>query len=93
MYVILVYDIEIKDHIGRRVMRKVFKKCREYLNHVQNSVFEGELSSAQVMQLKYTIKELIRDDKDSVIVFTSSQEEWLEKEIVGLNKNAFSNIL
>ncbi len=93
MYVILVYDIEIKDHIGSRVLRKVFKKCKEYLNHIQNSVFEGELTKGQLMELKMDLQDFIRADKDSVIFFTSSKEEWLEKEIVGLNKNAFSNLL
>jgi CRISPR/Cas system-associated endoribonuclease Cas2 len=32
MYVVLVYDISIKDHKGSRIMRQVFKKCKEYLN-------------------------------------------------------------
>jgi len=93
MYLILVYDISLKDHIGRRALRKVFKKCKEYLNHIQNSVFEGELTEGQVMQLKYELKELIRDDKDSVILFSSREEKWLNKDIMGLNKNAFSNLL
>jgi CRISPR-associated protein Cas2 len=93
MYVILVYDIELKDYIGNRVLRKVFKVCKEFLNHIQNSVFEGELSIGQLMKLKFELKDFIRADKDSVIFFTSSKEEWLEKEIVGLNKNAFSNFL
>jgi CRISPR-associated protein Cas2 len=93
MYVILVYDIELKDYIGNRVLRKVFKLCKEFLNHIQNSVFEGELSDGQLTQLKYKIEDLIRDDKDSVIFFTSSKEEWLKKEILGVNKNEFSNLL
>jgi CRISPR-associated protein Cas2 len=45
------------------------------------------------MQLKYEIKEMIRVDKDSVIVFRSREEDWLNKDIIGLNKNAFSNFL
>ena len=93
MYVVLVYDISIKDHKGRRIMRQVFKKCKEYLNHIQNSVFEGELTEGQVMQLKYELSELIRADKDSIIFFTSSKGDWLNKDILGLNKNAFSNLL
>ena len=38
MFIILVYDIDVK-RVG-----KVLKKCREYLNWVQNSVFEGEIT-------------------------------------------------
>jgi CRISPR-associated protein Cas2 len=93
MYVILVYDIQLVGPGGSRVLRKVFNKCKEYLNHIQNSVFEGELSESQVTQLKYELKEFIREDKDSVIFFSSSKEEWLKKDILGLNKNDFSNLL
>ena len=93
MYVVLVYDISIKDHKGSRIMRQVFKKCKEYLNHIQNSVFEGELTEGQVMQLKYELSELIRADKDSIIFFICSKGDWLNKDIFGLNKNAFSNLL
>ena len=95
MYVILVYDISLKEKNanGNRIMRKVFNKCKEYLNHIQNSVFEGELTEGQVMQLKYELDELIRIDKDSIILFTSREEKWLNKDILGLNKNAFSNLL
>jgi CRISPR-associated protein Cas2 len=93
MYVIMVYDIELKDYVGNKVLRKVFKLSKEYLNHVQNSVFEGEMSEGQLMQLKYELKDVIREDKDSVIFFSSSKEEWLAKEILGVNKNAFSNLL
>ena len=93
MYVILVYDIELKDFVGNKVLRKVFKLCKEFLNHIQNSVFEGELAEGQLAQLKYQLKDLIRDDKDSVIFFTSSKEDWLNKEILGVNKNDFSNLL
>lgn len=72
---------------------KICKKCKEFLNHIQNSVFEGELTEGQMMQLKYELSELIREDKDSIIFFSSSKEDWLNKEILGLNKNAFSNLL
>ena len=48
---------------------------------------------AQVMQLKCELKELIRADKDSIIFFSSREEKWLNKDVMGLNKNAFSNLL
>jgi CRISPR-associated protein Cas2 len=82
-----------KDGKGPGILRCVFKKSKQYLNHIQNSVFEGELTESQLMQLKYEIKELIRDDKDSVIFFSSRSEDWLNKEILGLNKNTLSNLL
>ncbi|WP_330634612.1 CRISPR-associated endonuclease Cas2 [Anaerovorax sp. IOR16] len=50
MYVILVYDIS-GDEKGQKVLTKTHKLCKKYLTHVQNSVFEGELSEAQIMKL------------------------------------------
>ena len=43
MYVVLVYDISKTDN-GQKRWAHVFKTCKKYLSHVQNSVFEGEIS-------------------------------------------------
>ena len=52
MYVILVYDINLEDKEGQKVLRNVFKTCKKYLVHIQNSVFEGELLESQAIKLK-----------------------------------------
>lgn len=89
----MVYDISMTDKKGQKVLRHVFKKSKQYLNHIQNSVFEGNLTEAKYTELKYKIDNIIRKEKDSVIFFTSSNENWLQKNILGLNKNDLSNIL
>ena len=58
MYVILVYDIKTDDG-GQRVLNRTFKICKKYLCHIQNSVFEGELSEAQIVKLNYELKKVI----------------------------------
>ena len=83
MYVILVYDINLEDKEGQKVLRNVYKTCKKYLLHIQNSVFEGELLESQLMKLKSEIKAYIRDDKDSVIVFKSRNQRWMEKMFFG----------
>ena len=77
MYVILVYDINLEDKEGQKVLRNVYKICKKYLLHIQNSVFEGELLESQLIKLKSEIKAYIRDDKDSVIVFKSRNQRWM----------------
>ena len=42
MYIILVYDI------GEKRVAKMLKLCRRYLNWIQNSVFEGEITDLQL---------------------------------------------
>ena len=83
MYVILVYDINLEDKEGQKVLRNVFKICKKYLVHIQNSVFEGELLESQALKLKAELNRWIRDDKDSVIFFKSRSQRWLEKELWG----------
>lgn len=83
MYVILVYDINLEEKEGQKVLRKIFKTCKKYLVHIQNSVFEGELLESQAIKLKAELDEYIREDKDSVILFKSRSQKWLYKEFLG----------
>ena len=73
MYVILVYDI-VTDTEGKKILPKVFKICKKYLVHIQKSVFEGEISNANIIALKHELSEYIRDDMDSVIIFKAIKE-------------------
>ena len=83
MYVILVYDINLEDKEGQKVLKNVFKTCKKYLVHIQNSVFEGELLESQAIKLKAELDRYIRESKDSVILFKSRSSRWLEKEFLG----------
>lgn len=84
MYVILVYDINLEEKDGQKVLRNVYKTCKKYLVHIQNSVFEGELLDSQMLKLETELNRYIRDDKDSVIVFKSRSQRWLDKEFLGM---------
>ena len=84
MYVILVYDINLENKEGQKVLRNVFKTCKKYLVHIQNSVFEGELLESQSIKLKSELDTYIRQNKDSVILFKSRSKRWMEKEFLGM---------
>ena len=87
MYVILVYDINEK-RVG-----KMLKLCRKYLTWIQNSVFEGEITEAKLQELKYKATRIMEKDEDSIIIFRSRDEKWLEKEVVGHERNPVDQIL
>lgn len=56
MYIVLVYDVSQEDH-GTKRWSKIFKTCKRYLTHIQNSVFEGEISRAQLASLQQELKQ------------------------------------
>ena len=92
MYIVLVYDVSQEENGARRWSR-IFKIWKEYLTHIQNSVFEGELSKGQLAQLQKELKEYIDKELDSVIIFKSRQEKWLDKEFWGRKDDLTSFIL
>jgi CRISPR-associated protein Cas2 len=46
-------------------------------------VFEGEISKVQLVKLQQELKPYIDKAMDSVIIFKSRQEKWLDKEFWG----------
>jgi CRISPR-associated protein Cas2 len=87
MYVILVYDV------GQKRVGKILKLCRKYLNWIQNSVFEGEITSVKLDELKLRALDIMEIENDSLIIFQTRQEKWLEKEIVGKERSMTDNII
>lgn len=87
MYVILVYDI------GEKRVAKMLKLCRRYLNWIQNSVFEGEITDVKLKELLHDAGRIMDKEKDSMIIFKSRQEKWLEKTIIGKEKNELDNLI
>lgn len=87
MYYILVYDV------GEKRVGKMLKLCRKYLNWIQNSVFEGELTEVKMKELISRAKALMDEEVDSVIIFTSRDVKWLDKQIVGRERSGLEHIL
>lgn len=85
MKVIFIYDIELKDKKAQRRLSKVKKIARKYLTHIQKSVFEGELTEAQVLKMENEILKVIDKDKDSIIFY-------LIPDGVRINRKLLSNL-
>lgn len=80
MFIILVYDF------GEKRVGKALKICRKYLNWVQNSVFEGEISKANMVKLKKELETVMNKEEDSVIIYTFRSQKYYKREIMGLEK-------
>jgi CRISPR-associated protein Cas2 len=87
MYVILVYDI------GEKRVAKMLKLCRRYLHWIQNSVFEGEITELKLRELEHEARKIMHLREDSLIIFRSREARWLEKHVVGKEKNDMDNFL
>lgn len=87
MYVILVYDC------GEKRVGKMLKLCRKYLNWIQNSVFEGEISEVKLKELSLKAEKIMDLETDSLIIFSSRSEKWLDKQIVGKERSSIDNFL
>ncbi len=87
MFVILVYDINTKR------VAKALKVCRQYLDWVQNSVFEGEISTGKLECLKSDLEHVIKKEDDSVLIFEFDSTKYYKKEIIGKEKSELSIIL
>ncbi|WAM33901.1 CRISPR-associated endonuclease Cas2 [Caldicellulosiruptor morganii] len=81
MYTILVYDV------NQKRVAKALKVCRKYLNWVQNSVFEGEISEAKLKKLKLELKQKLNLEEDSVIIYNFQTRLYSSREILGVEKN------
>ena len=87
MYVILVYDV------GEKRVGKMLKLCRKYLNWIQNSVFEGEITEVKLKELAHLAKQILDKETDSLILFKSRDNKWLHKEIIGAERSSTDNFL
>lgn len=87
MYIILVCDM------GQKRVGKMRKLCRRYLNWIQNSVFEGEMTEVQLKELLYEARQLMDEAEDSLILFKNRDQKWLDKQIVGVERQSTDNFL
>lgn len=66
---VAVYIIVVYDTLAER-NPKILRTCRQYLHHVQRSVFEGEVSAAQLKRFQAAVEASIDRSYDSVLVYT-----------------------
>jgi CRISPR-associated protein Cas2 len=88
MYYIAVYDVTAPAR-----GTKLLKMLRTYLHHVQNSVCEGELTTAQYEEMKHHATQILDEDEDSFIIYCVGAEKWMKREIIGIEKRKTDNFL
>ncbi|MEM7818402.1 MAG: CRISPR-associated endonuclease Cas2 [Candidatus Aenigmatarchaeota archaeon] len=87
MYVIIVYDVSIKR------VNKVCQFLKQYLNWIQNSVFEGELSESELKRVEVGLSRIIDESEDSIIIYQLPSEKVLKRIHIGAKKEEPSSII
>lgn len=87
MYVILVYDC------GEKRVGKMLKLCRKYLNWIQNSVFEGEISDVKLKELLQKAHDFMDKTEDSIILFKHPSAVYMDKDVIGKERSSLDIFL
>ena len=78
MYVLITYDVESKRTV------KFKKLLRKYLDHIQFSVFSGDLSEAKLIELRRAISQILKPGEQVTEVTAANRKNI---EVVHLVKN------
>lgn len=84
MLILVTYDVSTTDAAGRRRLAQVAKKCVNYGQRVQNSVFECILDSTQFTKLKHELTLLINDKADSLRFYNLGDKYKTKVEHIGI---------
>ncbi|RKS75895.1 CRISPR-associated Cas2 family protein [Haloarcula quadrata] len=76
VYAIIVYDVQADR------TPKFLKYLRRYLTHVQNSVFEGELTEGTLVEVKETLQSML-EEGESVMVYRMDSGSYVERSVYG----------
>ena len=66
MLVLITYDVNTEDAAGRKRLRQIAKKCVDYGQRVQNSVFECQMDTTKCRQVKNILENIIDKNTDSL---------------------------
>lgn len=80
-YIFLFYDVKEKR------VNKVFKKCKKYLTHWQNSVFRGDITPAKIIELENELKNIIDEKEDFVSIIKLMSNKSMAETNLGTKKN------
>lgn len=76
VYVVVVYDMQAER------TRLMLKFLRRYLTHVQNSVFEGEVTKGDLETIRNRTREML-EPGESTIIYRMSSEKYVDRTVVG----------
>ena len=87
VYVVVCYDV------GVSRVNKVRIFLKQYLDWIQNSVFEGELTKSKLREVEAGLKGIIDENEDSIVIYQVRDRGTLKRKCIGEPKVELSTIL
>ena len=53
----------------------------------------GKIDSGSLKEMLYIARKIMNEETDSVIIFKSKDERWLNKEVIGIERMTTDNFL
>lgn len=60
---------------------------------IQNSVFEGQLTKSEKMELTEKLENTIDESEDYIIFYSTRSKKYLEKETIGEKKTSTEKVI
>ncbi|WP_300347678.1 CRISPR-associated endonuclease Cas2 [Clostridium sp.] len=79
-YAFLFYDVNEKR------VNKVFKICKKYLSHFQKSVFRGEITPSNLINLRKDLNKVIEKDEDFICIVKLLNGKVFGEEVLGVKE-------
>lgn len=76
-YAFVFYDVK-EDRVN-----KVFKVCKKYLSHFQNSVFRGEITPSKIISFKADLKKVVDPNQDFICIIKLMNQNVFGEEVIG----------
>lgn len=84
MVVLVTYDIQTLDKIGRRRLRHIAKACVDFGQRVQFSVFECEITPALWVELRAKLLSIYNPGEDSLRFYFLGEDDVRRAEHHGI---------
>lgn len=85
--ILITYDVATSTQGGSKRLRKVVKKCQDYGQRVQHSVFECVVDATQFVQLKKELVDLIDQEVDSLRIYKMGKNYKHKVEHIGAKES------
>lgn len=83
MYILITYDVDTVSELGQKRLRRVARVCKDYGLRVQNSVFECDVTEAQLVKLKDCLAAVMDKRLDSIRFYHLNRNENRRVETIG----------